>query len=164
MAIERHRVPTEIEGRVALKVSLDTNIFLNVKNKEEPFYRYSKRILEVIEEGIVRGVVSSTVVAELCAGYHEFGESREKQEFLIHLSTNPNYEAVNLDLRVADEAGRVRAITHLRLPDAILIASSLLAEADILVTHDDGLSKAEDLIRVLTAEETLRELDLPAEP
>jgi predicted nucleic acid-binding protein len=97
------------------------------------------------------------VVAELCAGYHEFNELTEKDEFLTQLRTNPNYKIVNLDLEVAEEAGRVRAITHLRLPDAILVASSLIAGAPILVTHDDQLVKAQGLIQVLAAKQALKE-------
>jgi predicted nucleic acid-binding protein len=142
---------------VALRFSVDTNIFLNVKNKEEPYYRYSKKILELIDDGEAEGVVSTMVVAELCAGYHEFNELTEKDEFLTQLRTNPNYKIVHLDLEVAEEAGRVRAMTHLRLPDAILVASSLIAGAPILVTHDDQLVKAQGLIRVLAAEQALKE-------
>jgi predicted nucleic acid-binding protein len=97
------------------------------------------------------------VVAELCAGYHEFNELTEKDEFLTQLRTNPNYKIVNLDLEVAEEAGRVRAITYLRLPDAILVASSLIAGAPVLVTHDDQLVKAQGLIQVLAAKQALKE-------
>jgi len=93
-----------------------------------------------------------------CGGYHEFNELTEKDEFLTQLRANPNYKIVNLDLEVADEAGRIRALTHLRLPDAILVASSLIAGAPVLVTHDDQLVKAQGLIRVLGAEQALKEL------
>ena len=143
---------------MALKFSIDTNIFLNVKNKEDPYYQYSKRILQLIDDGEVHGVVSAIVVAELCAGYHEFHELTEKDELLTQLRTNPNYEIVKLDLDVADEAGRIRSATRLRLPDAILVASSLIANAPILVTHDDQLTKAQPLIRVLAAKQALKEL------
>jgi predicted nucleic acid-binding protein len=143
---------------VALKFSIDTNIFLNVKNKEDPYYQYSKRILQLIDDGELQGVVPAIVVAELCAGYHEFHELTEKDELLTQLRTNPNYEIIKLDLDVADEAGRVRTATSLRLPDAILVASSLIANAPILVTHDEQLAKAQPLIRVLAAEQALKEL------
>ncbi|MBS7626797.1 DUF4411 family protein [Candidatus Bathyarchaeota archaeon] len=143
---------------MALRLSIDTNIFINIKNKEKPHYKYSMGVLQLIEEGKADGVVSTIVVAELCAGYHEFNELAEKDEFLTQLVTNPNYKIVNIDWKIADEAGRVRAKKHLRLPDAILVASSLAAGATILVTHDDELAKAEGLIRVLTAEQTLKEI------
>jgi predicted nucleic acid-binding protein len=143
---------------VAVRFSIDTNIFLNVKNKEEPYYEYSKKILQLIDDGELEGVVPAIVAAELCAGYHEFDELAEKDEFLTQLRTNPNYTIVDLDLEVADEAGRIRAMTHLRLPDAILVASSLIADAPILVTHDDQLAKAQPVVRVLAAENALKEL------
>jgi len=143
---------------MATKVSIDANIFLNVKNKEEPHCRYSKRILELVDEGKAEGIVPTIVVAELCAGYHEFDELAEKDEFLAQLTTNPNYRIVNLDLKVADEAGRIRASTRLRLPDAILVASSIVADASILITYDDELAKARSLIEVITAEQALKQL------
>lgn len=143
---------------MAVRFSIDTNVFINVKNKEEPYYEYSKKILQLIDKGELEGVVPAIVIAELCAGYHEFNELAEKDEFLTQLRSNPNYMIVNLDLEVADEAGRIRAITRLRLPDAILVASSLIADAPILVTHDDQLAKAQPVIRVLAAEDALKEL------
>jgi len=144
---------------VALRLSIDTNIFISIKNKEEPYYRQSKRVLELVDDGKAEGVVSSIVIAEVCSGYHEFNEQTERDEFLMQLTTNANYKIINIDWRIADEAGRIRAKTHLRLPDAILVASSMAAGAPLIVTHDDQLAKAEEFIRVLTAEQTLRELD-----
>jgi hypothetical protein len=61
-------------------------------------------------------------------------------------------------LEVADEAGRIRNETRPRLSNAILVASSLIADAPILVTHDDQQAKAQPLIRVLEAEQALKEL------
>lgn len=144
---------------MALRISIDSNIFLNVKNKEAPYYRYSKKILQLIDDGRTEAVVSTIVVAELCAGFHEFGQLTEKDEFLAQLAANSNYEVVDVDLRVADEAGRIRAATHLRLPDAILVASSLIADAPMLVTHDDQLNAAQNLIQVVTAERALKQLE-----
>jgi len=42
------------------------------KNKEKPYYKYSKKILDLIDYGKAEGAVSAIVIAELCAGYHEF--------------------------------------------------------------------------------------------
>jgi len=43
---------------VGLKVSIDTNIFLSVKSKEDPYYKHSKKILQLIDQGELEGVVS----------------------------------------------------------------------------------------------------------
>jgi predicted nucleic acid-binding protein len=43
---------------------------------------------------------------------------------------------------VAREAARIRAATGLRAPDALIIASALITEVDILVTNDRSWSAA----------------------
>jgi predicted nucleic acid-binding protein len=50
---------------------LDT-IFINVKNRERPYYRYSRRTLEAIDEGEVKALISAIVLAEMCTGSSMF--------------------------------------------------------------------------------------------
>ena len=86
-------------------VAIDTNVFIDVKNKE-PSYSFSKQVLDWIDEGRVKGVVSTVVIAEMCAGYYETKELREKDDFLTDLLSSPNYEVVEVSAGVAGEAGR----------------------------------------------------------
>jgi len=71
---------------------------------------------------------------------------------------SPYYEIVNVEVKVADLAGKVRAETGMRLPDAILVASALTREAYALVTHDDELKRAERLLKVMSAKELIGEM------
>jgi predicted nucleic acid-binding protein len=135
-----------------LIILIDTNIFIEVKNKE-PEYEFSKRVLDWIDEGRLKSVVSTIVIAEMCAGYHAAGELKEKDDFLTHLLTSINHEQVDVSAGVADEAGRIRAVTGLRLPDALILASGLKRGAECFVTNDTSLKKAEKLIKVLTSKE-----------
>ena len=139
-----------------LIVALDTNIFIEVKNKE-PDYEFSKRILDWIDSGALRCVVSTVLLAEVCAGYHAAGELNEKDDFLTHIFSSQNYDVMELSAGRADEAGRVRAVTELRLPDAIIIASALKGRAEYLVSNDLSLKKAMGLIKVVTAREFVEE-------
>jgi predicted nucleic acid-binding protein len=143
---------------MALKVVVDTNIFISVKNKEEPYYSSSKAVLDKVDEGVLRGIVSTIILAEICSGYYAAGELEEKDEFLTHILTSPNYTIADVTVGVADEAGRIRANTKLRLPDAIIVASGLKEKADYIVTYDEQLKKAGSLIKVVTAEEILDKL------
>jgi len=139
-------------------VAIDTNVFIDVKNKE-PSYSFSKQVLDWIDEGRVKGVVSTVVIAEMCAGYHETKELREKDDFLTHLLSSPNYEVVEVSAGVADEAGRIRAITGLRLPDALIVASALKRRGKHLVSNDASLKRANEFINVLTPKELVEELE-----
>jgi predicted nucleic acid-binding protein len=52
------------------------------------------------------------------------------------LTTFPHLTILPLDLFVAMEAATLRAITNIRLPDALIIASGLLAGCEAIVSND----------------------------
>jgi predicted nucleic acid-binding protein len=139
-----------------LNVSLDTNIFIEVKNKE-PDHGFSKKILDWIDSGALRCVISTVLVAEMCAGYHAAGELDEKDDFLTHIISSQAYEVIELSADLADEAGRIRAASELRLPDAIIVASALKGGAECLISNDLFLKKAMGSMRVVTAREFVEE-------
>lgn len=139
-------------------ILLDTNIFLNVKNKEQQFYEFSKKLLDSVDDGKFRAILSVISVAEICAGYHEAGEEREKDDFMAHIQSSPNFKVVNLDPSLADYSGKIRAQTKLRLPDAILVATALIQKARTIATHDERLKNASKLIKIASARELLKSL------
>jgi len=139
-------------------VALDTNIFINVKNREKPYYENSKKVLEAVDEGLVKALISTIVLAEMCTGYYMFGDLKGKQEFLSYILASPNYEIVQVNAGIADLAGKIRAETYVRLPDAIIIASAIIKDAEAIVTHDDELRKAKSLIRILSAKDLIQKL------
>ena len=151
-------VPKKDQKRMGLNVAIDTNVFIGVKNKDSS-YSFSKVVLDWIDEGRVKGVVSTVVIAEMCAGYYEAKELREKDDFLVHLLSSPNYEVVEVSASVADEAGRIRAVTGLRLPDALIVASALKRGGKHMVSNDVSLKKASEFINVLTPREFVEELE-----
>jgi predicted nucleic acid-binding protein len=137
---------------VGLKVSLDSNVFVGVVNKE-PASGDSKKVLDEIDSGSLACVLSTVVIAEMCAGYHSEGQTKEKDYFLTHVEASQSYEVVELSVGVADQAGRIKAETGLKLPDAIVVSSALKGGAECLISNDESLKKAEKFIRVLTSRE-----------
>lgn len=141
---------------MGLNVSVDTNIFVGVLNKES-LSASSKEILDRIDSGSLNCVVSTVAIAEMCAGYHLAGETKEKDDFLTHLQGSQNYDIVELSVGVADHAGRIKSATGLKLPDAIIVATALKGEAECLITNDESLKKAGKFIRVVTSKEFVDE-------
>ena len=137
---------------------LDTNIFLNVKNREEPYSASSRQVLDAVDDGQIQAVVSAVSIAEMCSGYYSAGDERGKDEFITHLVSSQKFTIVNRDLKVADVAGMIRAETGLRLPDAIIVASGLARQASYIVTHDEEFKKAKRHIKVVTSKELIRML------
>jgi len=58
---------------------IDTNVFLNVKNREEPFYASSKTVLDSVDDGKNKALLSTVVLAEICAGYYLIREIKERK-------------------------------------------------------------------------------------
>lgn len=140
---------------MAPKVVLDTNVFLNVINREEPHYGPSRELLDLIDAGEARAIVSVITIAELSTGYHLVGDESGWKEFMVHLLSSGNYEVVDMDVGVADSAGRIRAETGLRLPDSIIVASGLREGADLIVTLDEEFLKASEYLKPATPEDVV---------
>ncbi len=138
---------------MAQRVIIDTNVFLNVINREEPSFSPSKEFLDLVDAGEVGAVVSVITVAELSTGFYLMGDDRGRREFLLHIMSSENYTVAPVDVGVADSAGRIRAETGLRLPDSIIVSSGLRERVDLIVTHDEGFKAAGEYIESATPEE-----------
>lgn len=143
---------------MAITVLLDTNILLNAKNANEPYSTHSLQVLDAVEDGVIKGIMSIISIAELCTGYYSQGDKKGKEELLAHLISNKGFVIVELDLEIADAAAKIRADTGLRLPDAIIIAAGLAKGAQYLVTHDKELKKASRYLEVISSKELLNKL------
>ena len=141
---------------MALKRVIDTNIFLHVINREEPYFNDSTALLDLVDDGRLFGVVSTISIAELSVGYYAAGDEAGLRRFLLHLLSSENYQLVDVDSSVAELAGKIRNETGLRLPDALIIASGLKAGVDSVVTCDEEFKKAEKTLKCVTPSEFLR--------
>jgi predicted nucleic acid-binding protein len=123
---------------MGMKVAIDTNVFLAVKNKEENA-ESCKKILDCIEAGTLSGAVSAIVPAEVLVGFYQNGEITEAGEFVKKITQS--YEIIIVDIEIAQESARIRGEIGAKLPDAIVIASAKKSNCDVLVTSDDLLIK-----------------------
>lgn len=144
---------------MAIIALIDTNVILNAKNADEPHSASSLRVLDAIEDGFMYGVISIISVAELCIGYYSQEDVEGKEELLSHLISDKNFEIVDLDLRIAGEAAKIRVDTGLKLPDAILVATGLAKSAQYFITNDKELKKANRYLKITTPKEMLSKID-----
>lgn len=141
---------------VQVIAAIDTNIFISVINKEAG-YDKAKKILDWIDEGKIRGIVSTIVLAEICSGYEATGDSKEKDDFLAHIIGSANYEIADVTVPVALDAGSLHSRKGFKLPDALIVASALRHSGKFLVSNNNPVGKgAFDDIKVLTASEFVK--------
>ena len=137
-----------------MEIVIDANVFLNVKNKEEPFYSYSEEVLNSVDEGRNKALLSTVVVAEICCGYYLTGETKDKDDFILHVSSSQNFSIIDLNTLIADQAAYVRSKTGMKLPDAIIVATAMVEKANRIITNDkDSFKKAAKLAKIQTSKE-----------
>jgi len=135
---------------MARTIALDTNIFINAMNSEEPHSQSSSTLLDLVDAGEIKAVISTITFAELASGFYIRGDEKGWRELMLHILASGNYCVVDLNASMADAAGRLKAQTGLRLPDAVIASSGLGEDAECVVTLDEDFSKASSHIQGLT--------------
>ena len=118
---------------MGLKVCLDSNVFISIKNKEGNAADCTK-ILDAIEQGKIDGVVSSIVLAEVEVGYYMNKEYSDAEAFVTKIISD--YTLVPVPEDIAVEGAKIRAMTGMRLPDALISATAQVTRSDFLITTD----------------------------
>jgi predicted nucleic acid-binding protein len=140
------------DWRFARILALDTSAFIY---HLEGHPTYGPRLLPVfrhIEEGRCDAVTSTLTFLEvLVQPYREADESRRIAISGL-LASFPGIRWVDMDLAVADRAAALRARYNLRVPDAVQVATAMLAGADLLLTNDRGLRRITDIAVLLIAD------------
>jgi len=132
-----------------MKVSLDTNIFIAVKNKE-PGYDYCERIIDSIEENQIDGVMSTIVLAEVLVGFYQNAEKAEADRFAS--SALLNYDLIAVNHGVANKSAQIRVEYNMKLPDAIITASTIFSGSDFFITNDKTLHKKLKILKITPRE------------
>lgn len=133
------------DSKKVKKIAIDTNIFIYVFEQSVEFGEKSKELLEKVEAGIFSAVASSVSLTEiLVKPIREKDISLEKQYKLL-FNHFPNLTIVSIDNLVASQAAYLRGIYGIKTPDALIVASAIIANAEVLITNDDRLAQIKEI-------------------
>ena len=121
-----------------MKVCLDTNVFIAVKNKEEDF-EFCIKILDAIEEKYIEGSISTIVLAEVLVGFYIKNEKVEANRFINSAILHFDIIPVNID--ITQKAAQIRVQYGIKLPDAIITASTINSNSDYFITFNRTMLK-----------------------
>jgi len=95
---------------------------------------------DLVRSGRNPAVVSMVTVMELLVRPHRRSEWHylHTLDFLTH---HPNLRAQPIDLPVAQEAAGIRATYGLPAPDALVVATGIVAQVAFLITNDERWRK-----------------------
>ncbi len=145
-----------------IRAYIDTNVFLNVWNREiDPktkteLWKSSAQVLQLVEEEKIRGITSLTTLMEVV---HAFRRRKRNYDDAIG-----DLENLGVDIFVPNSFTLIRAFElqqdyGLDPYDSVALAVALESNCDYLITRDEDFAKkAGDLIKACTPEEFLKEL------
>lgn len=94
-------------------------------------------------------ITSMVTYIEVLTLPERLGRRDVATHYRLYLTQSARFTIAPLDIRVADEAIRYRALLGLKTPDAIQLGVAKVHRADLLITNDTTLKRCEDVPVVL---------------
>ena len=120
------------------KVLIDSSVWIYHFEQHAEFGVAAGRVIELLEEGAFRGVISALTSLELSVRPLQLGRQDVADEYELLLDYFPNLELQPVSRDVLLGAAVLRARYRLRTPDAILLATGIRSGATAAITNDDG--------------------------
>jgi predicted nucleic acid-binding protein len=109
------------------------------------FGEKAKWLLEQIEEGAYSAVASTISLTEILVKPIRDGNLPLEKQYKLLFAHFPNLSVVPVDNAVAERAAFLRGKYGMKTPDALVIASAIIAQADVFVTNDFRLEQVEEI-------------------
>ncbi len=142
----------KLKGKV---VGLDTMVFIYHFEENQAYSPLTFSIFESLEKGNFNGITSVLTILEILVKPKKEGNLLLTERYKLLFETFPNLQVKEINENIADIASSLRAKYNLNTPDAIQMATSLEAKADIFITNDETLKKISE-IKVLLLSEMLK--------
>ena len=136
------------------RVLVDSNIIIYLTDAVQPFAAASRLLFQLIEKGDLFAVFSILSIAEVMQGPMRRGLIQNAMDVKTYLLNFPNSTCQPITTQVIEEIGKDQRIEwkSLRTIDALIIASGLVNEVELIVSNDAHFQSAlpEDLVVSLT--------------
>jgi predicted nucleic acid-binding protein len=118
------------------RVLIDSSVWIYHFEQHAQFARAAGRVIQLVEEGRFRGVVSELTLLELTVRPLQLARQDIADEYELLLSHFPNVELEPVTREILLDAATLRAKYRLRTPDAIVLATGIRSSATVAVTND----------------------------
>jgi len=117
-------------------IGLDTCLWI-YHFEDHPIYRqWTKPILQTVSSGQCCAVISELSLLEILVQPLRLGLDEVVENYKLSLDNFPNLRLCPVTREVTLEAAALRAKYGLRTPDALIIATSIVQGASLIVTND----------------------------
>ncbi len=126
-------------------IAIDTDVLIYFYEDRKGLGDSAEKILRAIDIGKVLGVFSSVGITELLT----LPLREERQDIVDYyrddLYNFPNLRIVPIDVTIAENAAKLRAIYGLKTPDALHLATAIVTGAEFFVTNDKELKRVKEI-------------------
>jgi predicted nucleic acid-binding protein len=137
-----------------VRIGLDTPVLIYHFEDISPYAELTTRILGSIAAG-TRVIVSVISVAEILTGPWRERQADRARIIEEGVQALPGLTVRDVTWKTAASAAELRGTTSLPLPDALIVASLLEGEAQVIVTNDASWKSAKLPCRVLLLDDYL---------
>lgn len=141
-----------LKGKI---IGLDTMVFIYHFEENKIYSPLTFSIFESLEKGNFNAITSVLTFLEILVKPKRENNLILTERYKILFETFPNLQVKALDENIADVASSLKANYNINTPDAIQVATSLEAQADVFITNDSSLKKITE-IKVLLLSEMLK--------
>jgi predicted nucleic acid-binding protein len=124
------------------KVAIDSNCFIYLI-EGSAFAQQLHDLFQHIEQGKLEAVTSTLTYTEVLTAPYKTKNSQLIEEYRTTLRHFPHLRFRSLDLPIADRSAQYRVQYGLKTPDAIQLATAVIEEVDVFITHDQDFRKVE---------------------
>lgn len=119
-------------------VLVDTNIIIYLTEEIAPYYRLSRALFSLIEEGVSTGVISLLSIGEIMQGPIKSGKTDIAMDIKKYLLNFPHLHCQAVSTAVLDLMGTDERVEwkKLRPMDALIIACGLYSQVDLFISDD----------------------------
>ena len=133
-------------------VGFDTPPFIYFVERHPTYVAVLHRVFQRMNAGLLDGITSVITLAEVLVHPKRTGDQQLEEVCKELLLRGQGLRVLAIDPAIADVAADLRARYTIRTPDALQIASALVAGCQVFLTNDADLRRVTEL-RVLTLDE-----------
>ena len=117
-------------------VALDTHVFIYFIEEDARFLPLVKPVFEAIDYGTLPAVTSALTFMELLVVPYRNGNTALADRYEALLTRSRGLRCVDIDRSVLKAAAQLRANLKLKPPDAIQVATAMVANCSVFLTND----------------------------
>ncbi len=133
------------------RIFLDTAPVVYFVEEHPIFLPMVEPFFDAIDQGGLLGLVGPVTLAECLVMPFRNQQAGLQGQFIDLLTNSEGIESTGIDEQTGILAGRLRASYNLRLPDALQVATAIVAGCEAFLTNDQMLRRVTELnVLVLT--------------